>query len=179
MATIVVLMGVSGSGKTTVGRMLASEMDCAFLEGDSLHSAANVEKMSHGVPLTDDDRAPWLAAIHSRLLDAYRRRQSLVVGCSALKHSYRTVLADGVPITWVYLKGSPALIRSRLQHRTGHYMKADMLASQVEALEEPSDALIVDISHSPGAIVEQILAELRGPTHPHIAASTDRPKANA
>ena len=179
MATIVVLMGVSGSGKTTVGRMLASAMDCAFLEGDSLHSAANVEKMSHGVPLTDDDRAPWLAAIHSRLLDAYRRRQSLVVGCSALKRSYRTLLADGIPITWIYLKGSAALIRSRLQHRTGHYMKADMLASQVEALEEPSDALIVDVLQPPGTIVEQILAELRGLTHPHMAASTDRPKANA
>ena len=179
MATIVVLMGVSGSGKTTVGRMLASAMDCAFLEGDSLHSAANVEKMSHGIPLTDADRGPWLAAIHSRLLDAYRRRQSLVVGCSALKRSYRTLLADGIPITWIYLKGSAALIRSRLQHRTGHYMKADMLASQVEALEEPSDALIVDVSQPPGTIVEQILAELRGLSHPHMAASTDRPKADA
>ena len=179
MATIVVLMGVSGSGKTTVGRMLASAMDCAFLEGDSLHSAANVEKMSHGIPLTDADRGPWLAAIHSRLLDAYRRRQSLVVGCSALKRSYRTLLADGIPITWIYLKGSAALIRSRLQHRTGHYMKADMLASQVEALEEPSDALIVDVSQPPGTIVEQILAELRGLSHPHTAASTDRPKADA
>jgi len=179
MATIVVLMGVSGSGKTTVGRMLASAMDCAFLEGDSLHSAANVEKMSHGIPLTDADRGPWLAAIHSRLLDAYRRRQSLVVGCSALKRSYRTLLADGIPITWIYLKGSAALIRSRLQHRTGHYMKADMLASQVEALEEPSDALIVDVLQPPGTIVEQILAELRGLSHPHVAASTDRPKAGA
>ena len=179
MATIVVLMGVSGSGKTTVGRMLASAMDCAFLEGDSLHSAANVEKMSHGMPLTDADRGPWLAAIHSRLLDAYRRRQSLVVGCSALKRSYRTLLADGIPITWIYLKGSAALIRSRLQHRTGHYMKADMLASQVEALEEPSDALIVDVLQPPGTIVEQILAELRGLSHPHMAASTDRPKAGA
>jgi gluconokinase len=179
MPKIVVVMGVAGSGKTTVGMMVAVAMHCAFLEGDSLHSAANVEKMSHGSPLTDADRAPWLAAIHSRLLDAYRHRQSLVVGCSALKQSYRTVLADGMPITWVYLKGSPALIRSRLQHRTGHYMKADMLASQLEALEEPSDALIVDISHSPGAIVEQILAELRGPTHADIAGSTDRRKGDA
>ena len=179
MPKIVVVMGVAGSGKTTVGMMVADAMHCAFLKGDSLHSAANVEKMSHGIPLTDADRAPWLAAIHSRLLDAYRHRQSLVVGCSALKQSYRTVLADGIPITWVYLKGSPALIRSRLQHRTGHYMKADMLASQWEALEEPSDALLVDISHSPGAIVEQILAELRGPTHADMAGSTDRRKGDA
>jgi gluconokinase len=179
MVKIVVVMGVAGSGKTTVGTMLADAMHCAFLEGDSLHSPANVEKMRHGVPLTDDDRAPWLAAIHARLLDSFTRGECLVVGCSALKHSYRALLADGIPITWIYLKGSAALIRSRLQHRSGHYMKADMLASQFEALEEPSDALIVDISHSPGAIVEQILAELRGPTHADIAGSTDRRKGDA
>jgi gluconokinase len=157
MVTIIVVMGVAGSGKTTVGTLLANAMHCAFLEGDSLHPAANVEAMSHGVPLTDADRAPWLAAIHARLLDAFTRGQCLVVGCSALKRSYRTVLAEGIPITWVYLKGSAGLIRSRLPHRTGHYMKADMLASQFEALEEPSDALVVDISQSPRAIVEQIL----------------------
>ena len=157
MVTIIVVMGVAGWGKTTVGTLLANAMHCAFLEGDSLHPAANVEAMSHGVPLTDADRAPWLAAIHARLLDAFTRGQCLVVGCSALKRSYRTVLAEGIPITWVYLKGSAGLIRSRLLHRTGHYMKADMLASQFEALEEPSDALVVDISQSPRAIVEQTL----------------------
>jgi gluconokinase len=135
--------------KTTVGTRLANAMHCADLEGDSLHSPANVEKMSHGIPLTDADRAPWLAAIHACLLDSFRHGESLVVGCSALKRSHRTVLADGVPITWVYLKGSPALIRSRLQHRSGHYMKADMLARQFDALEEPSDALIVDVSPHP------------------------------
>jgi gluconokinase len=179
MATIVVVMGVSGSGKTTVGTMLADAMHCAFLEGDSLHSAANVEKMSHGIPLTDADRAPWLAAIHARLLDSFTRGECLVVGCSALKQSYRMVLAEGVPIAWVYLKGSAALIRSRMQHRTGHYMKADMLASQFEALEEPSDALIVDVSQPPAAIVEQILAELREPTRVDTGGSLDRRKADA
>lgn len=179
MATLVVVMGVSGSGKTTVGTMLADAMHCAFLEGDSLHSAANVEKMSHGIPLTDADRAPWLAAIHVRLLDAFTRGNCLVVGCSALKQSYRRVLAEGIPIAWVYLKGSAALIRSRLQHRTGHYMKADMLASQFEALEEPSDALIVDVSQSPAAIVEQILTELHEPTRVDTDGSPDRRKADA
>jgi gluconokinase len=179
MATIVVVMGVSGSGKTTVGRMLADAMHCAFLEGDSLHSAANVEKMSHGIPLTDADRGPWLAAIHTRLLDSFRHGRSVVVACSALERSYRTVLAEGIPITWVYLKGSAALIRSRLQHRTGHYMKANMLASQFEALEEPSDALVVDVSRPPAAIVEQILAELRAPTRVDTGSSPDRRKAEA
>jgi len=179
MVTIVVVMGVAGSGKTTVGTMLADAMHCAFLEGDSLHSAANVEKMSHGIPLTDADRAPWLAAIHARLVDSFNRARCLVVACSALERSYRAVLAERIPITWVYLKGTAALIRSRLQHRTGHYMKAGMLASQFEALEEPSDALIVDVSQSPKAIVEQILAELGGPTHADMAGSTDRRKGDA
>jgi len=179
MATIVGVMGVSGSGKTTVGTRLADAMHCAYLEGDALHSPANVEKMSHGIPLTDADRAPWLAAIHARLLDSFRQGESLVVGCSALKRSYRSVLADGIPITWVYLKGSAALIRSRLQHRSGHYMKADMLASQLEALEEPAGALVVDVSQPPAAIVEQILAELREPTRVETGGSPDRRKADA
>jgi gluconokinase len=179
MVKIVVVMGVAGSGKTTVGTMLANAMHCAFLEGDSLHSAANVEKMSHGIPLTDADRAPWLATIHARLLDSFTRGECLVVGCSALKESYRTVLAEGIPITWVYLKGPAALIRSRLRHRTGHYMKANMLASQFEALEEPSNALIVDVSQSPGAIVEQILAELRAPTDADMAGSSARRKGDS
>jgi len=156
-----VVMGVAGSGKTTVGTKLAEAMACAFLEGDSLHSAANIAKMSHGHPLTDADRAPWLAAIHARILEAFERGLDLVVGCSALKQRYRSLLAKDVPITWVYLKGSPALLRARLKHRPEHFMKADMLACQLEALEEPSDALVVDISASPGAIVKQILSRLR------------------
>ena len=103
---IIVVIGVAGSGKTTVGTMLADAMKCPFLEGDSLHSKENIDKMSHGIPLTDADRAPWLAAIHARILDCFERGQDLVVGCSALKQRYRPVLAKGVPITWVYLKGS-------------------------------------------------------------------------
>jgi gluconokinase len=157
-------MGVAGSGKSTVGTMLADAMHCPFLDGDSLHSAPNVEKMRRGMPLTDADRAPWLAAIHARLLEAFTSGRSLVVGCSALRQSYRVALAGGIAITWVYLKGSEAVIRSRLRHRDGHYMKADMLASQFEALEEPSDAIIVEVSHPPEIIVQQVLAELRKPT---------------
>jgi gluconokinase len=168
---IIVVMGVSGSGKTTVGAMLAAAMECPFLEGDSLHSKENVDKMSDGIPLTDADRAPWLAAIHARILEVFRRGLDLVVACSALKRQYRSVLAKDVPITWVYLKGSPALIRARLEHRPGHFMKADMLASQFEALEEPDDALVVDASLPPSAVVERILAQLRR-THPAGAAET-------
>jgi gluconokinase len=158
---IVVVMGVAGSGKTTIGKMLADAIPCPYLEGDSLHAPASIEKMSRGIPLTDADRAPWLSAIHARMVDVYDRGHSLVVGCSALKQSYRAVLAEGLPLTWVYLKGSPELIRSRLLHRESHFMKADMLASQFAALEEPSDALVVDVSASPAAIVDRILSELR------------------
>jgi gluconokinase len=158
---IVVIMGVSGSGKTTICTVLADALRCTFLEGDSLHSKENIEKMSHGIPLNDCDRAPWLAAIHARLLDFFKRGESLVVACSALEQQYREVLADRVPITWVYLKGSKELIRSRMKHRPEHFMKANMLDSQFEALEEPSDAIVIDISLPPSAIVAQILARLR------------------
>ena len=158
---IIVVIGVAGSGKTTVGTLLAEAMHCPFLEGDSLHSKQNIDKISHGIPLTDADRAPWLAAIHNHILYWFERGQDLVVGCSALKQQYREVLAEGVPITWVYLKGSFELIRSRMTRRPNHFMKADMLESQFDTLEEPSKALVVDISAPLGAIVEQILSELR------------------
>ena len=171
---VIVVIGVAGSGKTTVGTMLAEAMKCPFLEGDSLHSKENIAKMSHGIPLTDSDRGPWLSAIHARILDSFERGQDLVVGCSALKQEYRRALAKGIPITWVYLKGSPALIRSRLKHRPSHFMKVDMLASQFEALEEPSDALVVDVSAPPSAIVEHILSQLRIPTRASFARTSGK-----
>ena len=158
---IIVLIGVAGSGKTTVGMLLAEAIHCPFLEGDSLHSEQNIDKIRHGIPLTDADRAPWLAAIHNHILYWFERGQDLVVGCSALTQGYREVLAEGVPITWVYLKGSFELIRTRLKRRPNHFMKADMLQSQFDTLEEPSNALVVDVSAPPSAIVEQILSELR------------------
>lgn len=158
---IVVVIGVSGSGKTTIGTMLADAMNCPFLDGDSLHSSANIYKMAHGIPLTDIDRAPWLAAIHARIVDSVEHGRDLVVGCSALKQGYRKVLARGVAVTWVYLKGPIELIRARLKRRRNHFMKPDMLASQFDALEEPSDALVADISAPPGTVVERILSELK------------------
>lgn len=157
---IIGVMGVSGSGKTTIGRILADAIHCSLLEGDSLHSKENIEKMSHGIPLTDSDRAPWLAAIRDRILEYFKSGRTLVVVCSALKEQYRQFLSEGVPIIWVYLKGSAELIRSRMKERPGHFMKADMLPSQFEALEEPSDAITVDVSLPPPAIVREILAQL-------------------
>ncbi len=157
---IIVMIGVSGAGKSTVGQLLAAELQCAFLEGDSLHSPANIEKMAHGIPLTDADRAPWLAAIHSRIVECFQRGENLVVACSALKQKYRDVLARGVNIAWVYLKGSREVILPRLQSRQHHYMKARMLASQFADLEEPTDAVVIDVSVAPPVAVQQILHQL-------------------
>jgi gluconokinase len=157
---IVVVMGVSGSGKTTIGTMLAEALQCSFLEGDSLHPAANVEKMSHGIPLTDDDRAPWLAAIRAHILAAIEQGQCLVVACSALKQQYRDLLSQGTNIIWVYLKGTAEVIERRLEHRRKHYMKPGMLPSQFADLEEPKDALVADISHPPEVILQQLLVKL-------------------
>ena len=157
---IVVVMGVAGSGKTTVGTRLAEALPCDFLDADSLHSAASVDRMQRGIPLTDDDRGRWLEAIHARMLDAVREGRRLVVACSALTRAHRRVLGDGVPITWVYLKGSEEVIRARLERRAGHFAKADLLASQLDTLEEPADAIVADISRPLDAIVHDILGAL-------------------
>jgi len=158
---IIIVMGVAGSGKTTVGRLLAESTGFQFLDGDTLHSPANLAKMSAGLPLTDSDRAPWLSAVRGRIVDTATHQQNLVVACSALKEAYRALLAAGVPVTWIYLKGRPDVVRARLQRRTGHFMKAELSSSQFEALEEPTNAIVVDASQPPEAIVEEIVAQLR------------------
>lgn len=157
---IVAVMGVSGSGKTTIGAELARALGWPFLDADTLHTPARIDDMRRGVPLTDETRAPWLAAVRDRMLDADRRGAHLVVACSALKAAYRRTLDAGLPVTWVYLKGAPALIRTRMEVRGSHFMKADMLASQLEALEEPADAIVADISRPVSAVVADILALL-------------------
>jgi gluconokinase len=154
---IICITGVAGAGKSTVGQLLASELGCAFLDGDSLHPQANIEKMTRGIPLTDADRAPWLAAVHCRIVSSFQRGESLVVACSALKQRYRDTLASGVAITWVYLKGSEEVIRARLQSRQHHFFKAKMLASQFADLEEPTDALVIDVTVAPEVEVRRIV----------------------
>jgi gluconokinase len=161
-AMIIVIMGVAGAGKSTVGELLAAELHCEFLDGDSLHPPANIEKMTRGVPLTDADRAPWLAEIHARIVESFERGESLVVACSALKQQYRDTLERGVAITWVYLKGTQALIRGRLQHRQHHFMRAQMLASQFADLQEPEDAIVVDVAVEPAVAVRQIVNAVSG-----------------
>ncbi len=159
-ALITVVMGVAGAGKSTIGQLLASELRCDFLDGDSLHPPANIRKMTMGIPLTDADRAPWLAAIHARIVGSFQRGQSLVVACSALRERYRETLAEGVSITWVYLKGSEEVIRARLLGRRHHFFKAQMLASQFADLEEPADAIVIDVEVAPTVAVRQILDAL-------------------
>ena len=168
---IIVLMGVAGSGKTRVGTLLAEALRCQFLDADSLHVPGNIERMAAGIPLTDADRAPWLAAIHERMAAAFARGDSLVVACSALKESYRAILAADLDVTWVYLQGPEAVIRERLRSREGHFLKAGMLVSQLEALEEPRDAIVADITLSPAEIVQRILAEIRPPAAPPPASA--------
>ncbi len=158
---IVVVIGVSGSGKSTIGTKLARAMQCEFLEGDELHSQANIDKMRGGTPLTDADRAPWLAAVHARIVECWHRGEDLVVACSALKREYREALARGVTITWVYLKGSPSLIRARMEQRQGHFMPSDLLSSQFATFEEPAaDAIVVDIDAPPDVIVAEVVRRL-------------------
>jgi gluconokinase len=157
---IIVIMGVAGSGKSTVGQLLANELHCAFLDGDSLHPPGNIAKMTNGIPLTDSDRTPWLAAIHMRIEESFQRAEDLVVACSALKQQYRDTLDCGVANTWVYLKGSYEVIRERLQHREHHFMTAQMLTSQFADLEEPANAIVIDVDVEPSVAVRQIVSAL-------------------
>ncbi len=154
---IVVVMGVSGSGKSTIGMRLAAALDWTFHDGDELHSPANVRKMQAGQPLTDKDRAGWLAAVR-RLIDTLAEAdESAVIACSALRDAYRHVLADGRPeVRFVWLHGEAPLIRARLAMRKGHFMPPALLDSQLETLEPPADALAVDVAPPPEAIVATI-----------------------
>lgn len=154
---VIVLIGVAGSGKTTIGLQLASALGWPFRDADEFHPAENIAKMSSGQPLTDRDRAPWLAAIRAYIEGTVARGESAVLTCSALRETYRqTILADPQRVKLVHLAGNYDLILERLQQRQGHFMKADMLKSQFEALEPPKDALVVDIALPPEAIVAEI-----------------------
>jgi gluconokinase len=160
-----IVMGVSGCGKTTVGRLLARELGCEFLDADDLHPEANVAKMANGVALTDDDRWPWLDAIVAAMHERAARGSGAVIACSALKEAYRERLRRGASevgeVRIVYLKGDAATIASRLASRKGHYMPPALLESQFAALEEPPDAIVVDIRPSTEEQVRQIAAALQ------------------
>jgi gluconokinase len=157
---VILLMGVSGSGKTTVGRLLALQLGWEFADGDDYHPAANVEKMRNGIPLTDADRAPWLETLRALIAGWIAARKNAVLACSALKGVYRESLQIGPEVQVVYLRGTPQLLRQRLRTRVGHFMTERMLESQLAALEEPEDAVVVDVDWAPARIVAEILARL-------------------
>jgi len=160
-SALYVVMGVSGSGKSLIGSRLARALGLEFVEGDSYHSPENVARMSAGIPLTDEDRQAWLAAIAARLAAARRADVGLVVSCSALKRSYRDVLRAGkTDIQFVYLEGDRSLIEQRLAGRRGHFMPSSLLDSQFAILEPPSadeDAWVCDISQPPDVIVAHLV----------------------
>ena len=157
---IIIIMGVSGCGKTTVGRLLAERLGWPFYDGDDFHSPANVDKMREGIPLTDADRAEWLARLAGLLRDGAARGQSAVLACSALKQTYREQLrVDSTVVRFAYLCGDYATIAQRMEQRPHHYMRPALLASQFAALEEPADALTLDITAPPEVLATRIAAE--------------------
>jgi gluconokinase len=157
----VILMGVAGSGKTTVGELLAQRLGWSFYDADAFHPAENIAKMANGTPLNDADRVPWLAALHALISTSLKEDCPGILACSALKESYRQQLLDGNDgVQFVYLKGSYDLIWSRISLRKDHYMKPQMLQSQFEVLEEPTNALTFDISMPVEEIVEGVIKQL-------------------
>lgn len=158
---IVILMGVSGAGKTTIGELLAQDLGWPFYDGDDFHPPENIAKMSRGISLTDDDRTAWLAAVRQLLEQLLQEQHSAIFACSALKASYRKQLKrTDTAVQLVYLKGDYELIQHRLRARHGHFMKADLLASQFAALEEPMDIPSVEIDKEPREIVSEIKQRL-------------------
>ena len=158
---IIILMGPTGCGKTTIGRLLADRLGWTFHDADDFHPPQNVDKMRAGIPLTDADRLPWLERLHGEIKGWLSRRQGAVLACSALKQVYRDRLGvDQAAVVTVYLKGSYELIRTRLGARRHRYMPAGLLQSQFEALEEPEDGLSVDITPAPEIIVRTITETL-------------------
>ncbi|CAD7054576.1 gluconokinase [Pseudorhizobium endolithicum] len=162
----IIVMGVSGAGKSSIGEMLSRRLDCDFVEGDRLHPAANVEKMAKGIPLTDEDRWPWLDLVGQELADAVSAGKTLVLSCSALKRVYRERLrkAAGGRLYFVFLKGSPQLLEVRMGERTGHFMPLSLLHSQLATLETPEGeegVVTVDIDATLDEIVAAAESGLR------------------
>ncbi len=157
---IILVMGVTGAGKTTVGKLLAERLHWKFLDADDFHPPANIEKMERGISLTDADREPWLAAIHAALLECAAKNQDAVLACSALKQSYREKLAKGVDLRICYLKGSFEEISRRLEHRSGHFAGEGILAGQFADLEEPKGATVLSATAAPEENVREALSKL-------------------
>jgi len=161
---ILIAMGVSGSGKTTIGEMLAERLSCGFADADSFHSQANKDKMHAGIALTDEDRWPWLKAIRASIEEKLAARETYVYACSALKRAYRDILRNGdKDVTFVYLKGTPAILGERIKTRKGHFFDPALLQSQFDTLEPPGadEAIEADIALPKEEIVEKVIAQMK------------------
>jgi gluconokinase len=157
-------MGVAGSGKTAVGMQVAQKLGWIFLDADNFHPPANIEKMKHGIPLNDQDRAPWLQRLHDELQHQIAEGHSVILACSALKESYRRVLRDEAsPPNFVYLDVDPETIRDRLQHRMAHFFPKELMESQFATLEKPKDAVIIDARKPLPEVVDQVIHALTEP----------------
>ena len=157
---IVIIMGTTGAGKTTIGTMLGAQLNWQFADADTFHPAANIEKMSHGIPLNDADRAPWLEAMRKAILDWITAGKNVVLACSALKRAYREQLRPSPEVKIIYLKGDYALFAERIRHRHGHFAGQGILAGQFADLEEPDDAITIDAAKTPDEIVWEIRKRL-------------------
>ncbi|KWA05273.1 gluconokinase [Burkholderia territorii] len=160
---ILIAMGVSGAGKSRIGEMLAERLSCSYTDGDAFHSAANKEKMHNGIPLTDDDRWPWLRTIRAAIEEKQRAGETAVFTCSSLKRSYRDVLrGTDTDVRFVYLKGTFEVLQERLKTRTGHFFDPSLLKSQLDTLEEPGpdEAIVVSIELTPEQIVDEVMAKI-------------------
>ena len=160
---IVIIFGVSGAGKTTVGKLLARELGWRFIEADDFHSAANIEKMRNGHPLTDEDRWPWLDCLRKQIEQLLPARENAVLACSALKRAYRDRLRANDEVKFVFLRGDYALVEKQLRSRHGHFMNANLLQSQFDDLEEPQSdkqVLTIRLGATPQEIVEEIKTKL-------------------
>jgi gluconokinase len=161
---IVIVLGVSGAGKTTVGKLLANELGWPFVEADDFHPAANVEKMRSGHPLTDEDRWPWLERLREQIKRSLAAGENAMLACSALKRKYRDHLRVNSDVKFVFLRGDYVLIEKQLRHRRGHFMNPDLLQSQFDALEEPQPdehVLMIELGRTPQEIANEIKAKLQ------------------
>ena len=156
MNKTIIIMGVAGCGKSTIGAMLAHELGWDFYDADDFHSESNRIKMAQNIPLTDEDRADWLDSLRSLIGQNIQNERSIVLACSALKKSYRDTLMINDQVEFIYLRGTYEQIEARLLQRSGHFMSAKMLASQFDILEEPQDAVTIDITHTPQEIISVI-----------------------
>jgi len=158
---VILIMGVTGSGKTTVGTLLAKKLAWTFLDADDLHSPADRQKMHLGIPLTDEDRLPWLTAIHNELLRRTAAGENIVLACSALRQSYRELLSANLQVALVYLRGTSEELHRNLSARDRHFAGESLIPSQLATLEEPATALVEDIAEPPEQIVANICANLK------------------